>query len=87
MYCGNCGKEYEGNFCPYCGTSLRSVELKSDNIEPDIHVDKHEHEKPVPTLPKDTINTSVLPCMKISKVLDGDDNWFFYYILTINEQI
>lgn len=82
MYCSNCGREYEGNFCPYCGTSSRNAELKSENTEQDIPVVKYNQKESVPTLPKDTVNKSVLPCMIISEVLDGDEDWFLYYILS-----
>ncbi len=33
MYCNNCGKEYEGGFCPECGTSSQKIELKTDSKE------------------------------------------------------
>lgn len=25
MFCGNCGKQFEGQFCPYCGTRVNNV--------------------------------------------------------------
>lgn len=36
MYCSNCGKQYEGNFCPYCGTAIHNSNEKSQNSSEEI---------------------------------------------------
>lgn len=46
MYCSNCGKQYEGSFCPECGTSSQKTELKTDNAENKFSVPENSDNEP-----------------------------------------
>lgn len=46
MYCSNCGKQYEGSFCPECGTSSQEVQLKNDNMEKKVFMSANSENEP-----------------------------------------
>ncbi len=47
MYCGNCGRQYEGNFCPECGTPSKKIELKNENEEKRFPASESNESRPL----------------------------------------
>ncbi len=45
MICKNCGKEFEGNFCPECGTKIEDASQKELSICPNCGAERVDNGK------------------------------------------
>ena len=52
MFCGNCGAQFEGKFCPRCGTPAFTGEESSASMEYDPKVYEPQGPEPAPPVKK-----------------------------------